>query len=84
MVKLTQDRDRDGALVVRVEGRLEAEGVQDLRTVCAGGPRGVLDLAGLRGADEDGWMLLRSLKGAGWGIAGASLFASRVLEEAGS
>ena len=71
-------------MVLRVEGRLEVRGAQDLERLCDAAAGGVLDVAGLRGADEAGWALLKRLKRSGWKVAGASLFVSSVLEEAGS
>lgn len=84
MVKLTRDTGPDGAAVVRVEGWLQGQGIDDLRGMCDRDAPGVIDLSGLRSADVAGWELLKSLKRSGWTVAGASLFVAGVLQEARS
>lgn len=67
---------------IRLEGRLEAMGVPDLRESCrtAGLPVR-LDLSGLRSADEVGIDALRSLRAQGVEFRGASPYISELLKQ---
>src|SRR5262249_13435808 len=79
VLKLTKSTSQGGG-VVRVEGRLDRAGVTELLKACEGSA-GTLDLAGLLGADADGWAALARLRRAGWKVRGASLYVASVLEE---
>jgi len=67
---------------VRLEGRLEAIGVADLRDSCrsAGLPLR-LDLSGLRSADEVGIHALRLLRAQGVEFRGVSPYIGELLRE---
>lgn len=66
---------------IRLEGRLQAASVPDLRESChsAGFPVR-LDLSGLQSADEVGIDALRSLRAEGVGLHGVSPHISQLLE----
>lgn len=86
MVKLTRTDAGTEGIVVRVEGRLDAESAGELERVC-GLPspvtlRRTLELSGLRSADRRGRAALARLREGGWSCRGASLYLSRLLEEA--
>ena len=73
---------RGGTTTIRIEGRLEAIGVRDLRAVCrsAGNPL-LLDLSGLRSADEAGIEAIRSLRAEGAQLHGASPHVRQLLKQ---
>ncbi|MGH9365636.1 MAG: hypothetical protein ACRD1B_10305 [Thermoanaerobaculia bacterium] len=69
--------------VVRVEGRLEGEGVAELDRVCRGAARPLhLELGSLLSLDEVGVGLLRSLVASGATVTGASPYIRLLLEHA--
>ena len=71
----------DGSVTtVRVEGRLEVAGVQELRGVCRGAAdRLRLDLSGLQGADPLGIETLRQLLSEGAESHGASAYIRQLM-----
>lgn len=69
--------------VVKVDGRLDAEGVPELEKVTRDKTTALyLDLSGLRLADAEGIAALLRLQGAGAVIQGASPYLKLLLEEA--
>lgn len=69
--------------VVKVDGRLDAEGVPELEKVTRDKTTVLyLDLSGLRLADSQGVAVLLRLQGAGAVIQGASPYLKLLLEEA--
>lgn len=79
VLRITVSTDSPTAKI-RVEGRLEAAGVDDLRAQCrdAGMPL-QLDLSGLRSADEVGIDAHKSLRAEGAGFRGASPHINQLL-----
>ncbi len=70
---------------IRVEGRLDAEGVEDLQKEIQGVAAPVqLDLSNLQSADAAGVRALRSCSAKGVKLAGASTYIRQLLEEAPS
>lgn len=67
---------------VRLEGRLEALGVPDLRESCrsAGFPLR-LDLSGLRSADDVGIDALQALRAQGVELSGVSAYIGELLKQ---
>ena len=64
-----------------VDGRLEGEGVNELRKAIAGTPRPLpLQLRGLRWADEMGFQTLRELRGHGVTLHGLSPYVRLLLD----
>lgn len=85
MIKLTKSQLREGDAIVRIEGRLDTETVQELAAFLAtiGSPGViVLDLSGLTSIDHDGRTALVTLGAAGYRIVGASLYIHQLLQEA--
>jgi len=80
VLRISRIRQKD-VTVVRVEGRLEGDGVETLSTECreAGGAL-ELDLSALLTADDVGLALLRSLRDAGTTLTGASPFLRLLIE----
>ena len=71
-LKITNDRTADSS-IVRVEGRLDGEGVAELARACREAGRPLrLRLDALLSADEVGLGLLRALIAAGATVIGAS------------
>jgi hypothetical protein len=67
--------------VVRVDGRLVGEGVEELDRICTAALRPLrIDLSGLLQADELGLSLLRALRGSGVELAGVSPFIQLLIE----
>jgi len=68
---------------IRIEGQLTSSSVSDVRAACesAGSPLR-LDLSGLRSADRDGILALRSLSEAGAELRGANPYIYQLLLEA--
>jgi hypothetical protein len=76
--------DREGVTVLRVEGRLSGEEVDELERETRRTPGRVeLDLSALMIADERGLALLRSLRDSGASLAGASHFLQLLLGGSG-
>lgn len=76
--------DREGISVLKVEGRLSGEEVDELEREARRTPGRVeLDLSALLMADERGLALLRSLRDSGASLAGASHFLQLLLGGAG-
>jgi anti-anti-sigma regulatory factor len=70
---------------IRVEGRLNAEGVPDLeRELQAAGAPVRLDLSGLMSADAAGVRELRALSASGVELCGASPYIRQMLEATSS
>ncbi len=68
---------------IRIEGQLTGSGVPDVKAACeSANPPLRLDLSGLRSADRDGILALRSLSEAGAELHGASPYISQLLLEA--
>ena len=66
--------------VIRVDGRLADEGVEELEVACFRAKRPtVLDLTNLVTADDSGVLLLRRLVGEGLHLLGASPYAAILL-----
>ncbi len=85
MIKLTRNQPHDRDPIVRIEGRLDSEGVRELDAFLAkidSPERVAFDLSGLASTDHDGRSALVSLKAAGHRILGASLYIHQLLEEA--
>jgi hypothetical protein len=79
-LRITVREDPAGS-IVRVDGRLEGDGVVELARVLAGLPDPHrLDLADLRSADEVGLEALRSLQARGVSMARLSRYLSLLLE----
>ena len=78
-ITVSTDRGRAG---IRLEGRLEAAGVPDLRESChsAGVPLR-LDLSGLQSADDVGIDALQSLRAEGVEFRGVSPYIAQLLKE---
>jgi anti-anti-sigma regulatory factor len=71
--------------IIRLEGRLSAAGVKDLKMAVQVPPGTVLlDLSGLRSADAEGMWALRSFAAKGTKLVGASPFIRRLLNETSS
>jgi len=69
--------------IIKVDGRLDAEGVPELEKVTRDGSATLcLDLSGLRLADAEGVAALLRLQKAGAMIQGASPYLKLLLEEA--
>lgn len=82
-LKLTHLQDGP-RLLIRIEGRLDADGRDDLLALLAAhdAEAGItLDLSGLRSADAGGRALLAELRDAGCTLTGASLYLNRLLGE---
>lgn len=85
MVKLTSQQSSARETLIRVEGRLDAESLQDLRALLA--PHRTLqavriDLAGLTSMDTHARDFLVGLRAAGCRLHGGSLYINRLMEEA--
>ena len=74
--------EKEAMASVRVEGRLEASGVADLRDACCrrGGPVR-LDLSGLQSADEVGLNALCTLRAEGHEFHGATPYFEQLLKQ---
>jgi len=74
---------KDSRTVIKVDGRLDAEGVPELEKVTRDESATLcLDLSGLRLADADGIAALLRLQKAGAVIQGASPYFKLLLQEA--
>lgn len=82
MFRLT--REGPGHEVLRIDGGLEADAVEDLRRLLAEerGAARTLDLDGLTSLDGAGRSLLLRLRAEGYRLRGGSLYVRQVLEEA--
>ncbi len=70
-------------ITVRVEGRLTADGLPDLRREIRLAGRAVrLDLSGLKSADADGARELLDLSARGSKLVGASAYIRQLLDDA--
>jgi anti-anti-sigma regulatory factor len=71
--------------IIRLEGRLSATRVKDLKKAVQGA-RGtvLLDLSGLRSADTEGVLALRSFAAKGTKLVGASPYIRQLLNETSS
>ena len=79
-LKITSE-DKVENTVVRVEGRLEGEGVAELDSVCRDAARSLrLELGALLNVDEVGLGLLRALVASGATVTGASPYVRFLLE----
>jgi hypothetical protein len=68
--------------IIRLEGRFNAKRVEDLKkTVHVAGGTVLLDLSGLRSADAEGVLTLRSLAAKGAKLVGASPYIRQLLNE---
>jgi anti-anti-sigma regulatory factor len=71
--------------IIRLEGRLSAKRVEDLKKAVQVPPETVLlDLSGLRSADTDGVRALRSISAKGAKLVGASPYIRQLLNETSS
>jgi anti-anti-sigma regulatory factor len=71
--------------IIRLEGRLSAKRVEDLeKAVHVAGGTVLLDLSGLRSADAEGVLTLRSLAAKGAKLVGASPYIRQLLNEKSS
>jgi hypothetical protein len=67
--------------VVRVEGRLAAEGIEELRKACFKPVGGLtLDLSFLQAADLDGIRALNDLQASGAALRGADVYMQLLLD----
>lgn len=84
VIRVSQSHPRDRETVFRIEGRLDAEAVNELRSIVQSRPpRSIgLDLTGLGSVDGAGQKYLAELRAAGVSLRGASLYITRLLEEA--
>ena len=80
--RITTSHD-DSAWTIRVEGRLDADAVPDLRAQVklTSGPLW-MDLSGLKSADAEGIKELRALSAKGAELRGASAYIRQLLEAA--
>jgi len=79
-VRITTREEREGR-VVRVDGRLDGEGVTELQRVVDSLPGPLrLELPDLRSADEAGLEALRALRDRGIRLTGASGYLRLTLE----
>ena len=71
--------------ILRLEGRLRATGLKDLKKAVQAAPGTVLlDLSGLQSADDEGLRVLRSLSANGAKLVGASPYIRQLLDEKSS
>ena len=71
--------------ILRLEGRLGAIGVKDLKKAVQAAPGTVLlDLSGLQSADAEGVLALRSFAANGAKLVGASPYIRQLLDEKSS
>ena len=71
--------------ILRLEGRLRATGLKDLKkAVQAALGTVLLDLSGLQSADDEGLRVLRSLSANGAKLVGASPYIRQLLDEKSS
>ena len=79
VLRITVANDKP-TVEIRLEGRLEAQGVPDLRESCRSASIPLrLDLSGLQSADKVGIDTLRSLHTEGVEFHGASLYVRQLL-----
>lgn len=85
MIRLTRQQGGAQEVVIRVEGRLDADSIPDLRSLLeplqAANVISV-DLHGLISIDGDAREFLIGLRRLGCRLRGASLYISRLIEEA--
>jgi hypothetical protein len=75
------DHRADGSTVVRVEGRLEGEGVADLEAICSGACGALhLDRGALLNVDDAGLDLLRTLIASGATLTRVSPYIRLLIE----
>ncbi len=72
---------QESITVVSIAGRLAGEEATELRRIWADSGGDVLDLSGLRGADEEGITVIRALVREGAKLRGASPFIRLLLAE---
>lgn len=84
MIRLSQAHGHGRETVFRIEGRLDVEAVQELRSVVQKQSASALaiDLSGLSSLDAAGQRYLTELRTSGVRLRGASLYITRLLEEA--
>lgn len=71
--------------ILRLEGRLGARGVKDLKKAVQAAPGTVLlDLSGLQSADAEGVLALRSFAAKGAKLVGASPYIRQLLNDTSS
>ena len=71
--------------ILRLEGRRDATGVNDLEEAVQAAPGTVLlDLSGLQSADDEGLRVLRYLSANGAKLVGASPYIRQLLDEKSS
>lgn len=85
MIRLSTLRPTEGELVIRIEGRLDARSVAELRRLAeplANDASSVtVDLSGLVSLDAAGQSCLVGLRAAGCRLLGGSLYVNRLLQE---
>ena len=71
--------------IIRLEGRLGATGVNDLKkAIREAAGNALLDLSGLQSADAEGVLALQSFAAKGTKLVGASLYIHELLKETSS
>lgn len=87
MIKLTRQQSCERGAEIRVEGRLNAQGVEHLHRLLAADSRSdrpSLDITGLTSVDAAGRECLVALRKSGIRLIGGSLYINQLLEEARS
>lgn len=85
MLKLTRHQPTQRETLIRIDGRLDAENLDELRGLLASapGPAGLtLDLSGVTSIDREGRDLLVRLRRDGCRFQGGSLYVNVLLGEA--
>jgi anti-anti-sigma regulatory factor len=85
LIKLTQHQLNEHRTLVRVDGRLDAHGAEQLAEMLRGLPSSgsvTLNLAGLESVDSAGRTALIDLRRAGHQLTGGSMYIRQLLEEA--
>lgn len=82
MIRLTKLNPNDQEAIIRIDGRLDAESLAELRQAMAtSGHVAAIDLVGVTALDAVAGRFLIGLRDAGCRLFGASLYVSRLLEE---
>ncbi len=84
MLRISTHEISPDRIVIKLEGRLGADRIPEVRTALsafARRPNVDLDLFGVASVDPAGCAFLRELVHAGHGLIGCSLYVSRLIEE---
>ncbi len=81
MLRLTRTMNAANQPLLRLDGRLAAGDLDELRRAIAPHERPVIELAGLVAADGDAIRALRALRDRGCRLTGGSLYINSLLEE---